>query len=87
MAGSSKPFEHPYGDHSPTKIGLFSLDWPVRTGVAPNIGPTPQWQSRVEKVTAELTRLHHEHRAFQLAERQSTQIGQLLAGAKVTDEP
>ena len=92
MARSLEPFPHPDGNNFPTETGLLSLvekaglgveDW---RGTEEMAAPTPQWQSRVEKVTAELADRHRRHRAWQLAESQSTLIGQLLAEAKVTGE-
>ena len=92
VARSSEPFPSPDGNHFPTETGLLSLveraglsieDW---HGTEEMAGPTPQWQSRVEKVTAELADLHGGQHAWQLAEQQSQLIGQLLADSTVTGE-
>ncbi|TPG28113.1 class I SAM-dependent methyltransferase [Mycobacterium hodleri] len=92
VARSSEPFPHPDGNHFPTEARLLSLvekaglgieDW---RGTEEMAGPTPEWQSRVEKVTAELADRHRGQRAWQLAERQSQLIGQLLADSTVTGE-
>jgi hypothetical protein len=48
--------------------------------------PTRVWQSRVEKVAAELSDRHGGKRSWQLAERQSELIGELLAESVVTGE-
>jgi hypothetical protein len=92
MARASTPFQHPEGNHFPTENGLLGLleqagliieDW---RGTEEMASPTPQWQSRAEKVAAELTDRHRGKRAWQLAERQSALIGQLLREAKLTSE-
>ena len=92
MARASTPFEHPEGNHFPTEnrllglldeAGLIIEDW---RGTEEMASPTPQWQSRAEKVAAELTDRHRGKRAWLLAERQSALIGQLLTDAKVTGE-
>lgn len=92
MARSSKPFEHPEGNHFPTEKKLMGLlheaglgihAWRGTEEMAP---PTPQWQSRAEKVAAELANRYGRQREWQLAERQSTLIGRLLADATVTGE-
>ena len=92
MSRSSKPFQHPDGNHFPTETGLLSLleeaglaiaDW---HGTEEMAGPTPAWQTRADKVTAELANRHRGQHAWQLAERQSQLIGQLLAESTVTGE-
>jgi hypothetical protein len=92
MARSSTPFHHPEGNHFPTEKRLLHLldeaglgieDWRGTEEMAP---PPPEWQSRVEKVDAELSDRHGTKDAWRLAQRQSTLIGQLLTDAMVTGE-
>jgi ubiquinone/menaquinone biosynthesis C-methylase UbiE len=92
IARSSKPFDHPEGNHFPTEEGLLALleeaglgieAWRGTEEMAP---PTRDWQSRVEKVAAELADRHGDERSWQLAEHQSELIGRLLAESVVTGE-
>jgi SAM-dependent methyltransferase len=92
IARSSKPFDHPDGNHFPTEEGLLGLLEEAGLGIEAWRGteemasPTGDWQCRVDKVAAELAERHGGERAWQLAERQSELIGQLLAKSVVTGE-
>jgi hypothetical protein len=80
------------GNHFPTEESLLGFleeaglgieAWRGTAGMAP---PTRVWQSRVEKVAAKLSDRHGGKRSWQLAERQSKLIGELLAESVVTGE-
>lgn len=92
MARTSQPFDQPEGNHFPTEESLLGFleeaglgieAWRGAAGMAP---PTRVWQSRVEKVAAKLSDHHGGKRSWQLAERQSKLIGELLAESVVTGE-
>ena len=92
MARSSEPFEQPDGNHFPTEDVLMSLvdeaglviqEWRGTEEFA----PAPQrWQGHVDAVSAALLVRHGHEPAWQMAERQSEKIGQLIADSVVTGE-
>lgn len=84
--------EQPDGNHFPTAARLEQLvdaaglriDAWRSTADLPAI--PQQWTDRVDAVSDALAERHRGSRTWQLAERQSSQIGDLLAAGKVTGE-
>ncbi|MET0898662.1 MAG: class I SAM-dependent methyltransferase [Mycobacterium sp.] len=92
VAKSSEPFAQPEGNHFPTEevlAGLLDragLRVEARRGTA-EMPPIPQkWQGQVETVSEELSSRHHAERSWQLAEKQSALIGDLLEKGLVQGE-
>jgi SAM-dependent methyltransferase len=92
VARSSEPLDGPEGNHFPTEPRLIELldqaglrvhAW---RGTADLAAPSPEWQHRADEVSAELAARHGDEHAWQLAERQSTLIGRLLADGDLTVE-
>lgn len=92
VAGTSMPDEQPEGNYFPTAESLVSLvdKAGLRIEACRGTGdmtPAPQkWQDLVETVTSELRARHGHQREWQLGERQSDQIKQLLENSSVTSE-
>ena len=92
IARSTQPFDQPDGNHFPTEEGLLELLDEAGLGIEAWRGteemasPSGEWQSRTDEVAAELSDRHGDERAWQMAERQSDLIGQLLATSAVTGE-
>jgi len=92
MARTSAPLDLPVGNDFPTEDGLLALIDDAGLGIEARRGTeglpsAPRdWQARDQKVTDELARRYAGTRAWQLAERQSDLIGQLLDDHKVTGE-
>jgi SAM-dependent methyltransferase len=84
--------EQPKGNHFPTPesladtveaAGLRVHAWRSIT----DLDPAPrEWQERVDAVTAELRDRHGHEQAWQLAERQSDLVSQLIADSAVSGE-
>ncbi|MDT5011358.1 MAG: hypothetical protein QOH57_2975 [Mycobacterium sp.] len=92
MAHGAIPANQVEGNHFPTRndlVGLFKqssleVEQSLSTADLPAI---PQsWNERVDAVDAALVARHGHKRPWQLAERQSDQIGQLLDGGSLTGE-
>jgi SAM-dependent methyltransferase len=92
IARTSEPFAQPEGNDFPTEESLLALvaeaglrleEW---RGTDEMPAPPQIWQHRVDAVTAELSHRHGHQRAWQLAERQSDVMGQLLSDSTVTGE-
>ena len=92
IARSTTPFDQPDGNHFPTEERLLGLLDEANLGIEAWCGteelasPDQEWQDRVKAVESELSTRHQEKRAWQLAERQSDLIGQLLGDCLVTGE-
>ena len=92
MARTTEPFDQPDGNDFPMESELLDLVDRSGLGIEAWRGteemadPSPDWESRVEKVAAELADRHRDEDAWQLAERQSDLIGQLLSTSLVTGE-
>jgi SAM-dependent methyltransferase len=92
MARTSAPLDLPVGNDFPTEDGLVGLidDAGLRIEARRGTEGLPaaprDWQTRDQTVTDELARRYAGTRAWQLAERQSDRIGQLLADHTVSGE-
>ncbi|MEH3139509.1 MAG: methyltransferase domain-containing protein [Mycobacterium kyogaense] len=84
--------DRPEGNHFPTPASLrgsltaagLAVDARVQTSDLPAI--PDDWQARVDKVDDELVRRHGRDPAWTTSERQSAQMGELLAAGRVTGE-
>lgn len=92
VSRTTDPKNQPEGNHFPTtdslidlidKAGLRINAWESLSDVA---SAPPQWQRRVDAVTAELRERHSHQRAWQLAERQADLVAQLLDDSAVSGE-
>jgi SAM-dependent methyltransferase len=92
MARTSEPFTQPEGNHFPTEevlaelLDQAGLRIEARCSTA-EMPPVPQkWQDQMDAVSAELSDRHQAERAWQLAEKQSDLIGDLLENGLVQGE-
>lgn len=84
--------KQPQGNHFPTRGRLIELVAEAGLEIqkwrsTADLPPIPrEWSDRVDAVTEALAKRHGQSRAWQLAERQSGRIGDLLAAGEVTGE-
>jgi len=92
VATTTDPKNQPEGNHFPTTDSLIDLidkaalridAWESLSEVA---SAPPQWQRRVDAVTAELRARHSHQRAWQIADRQADLVAQLLDDSAVSGE-
>lgn len=84
--------DRPEGNYFPTQASLrgsltaagLAVEARLQTSNLPAI--PDDWQSRVGRVDEELARRHRGDPAWKTAERQSTQMGDLLAAGRITGE-
>lgn len=92
VAHSDKPGDELEGNHFPTPERLCELisesDLRVEQRLSTaDLPPIPtKWNERIETVTNLLAERHGHSRAWQLAERQSSEIGRLLEEGDLTGE-
>jgi SAM-dependent methyltransferase len=92
VARTSTPGEQPEGNHFPTQVSLAhlldtaGLRIEARCGISDLAGAPPEWQRRVDAVTAALRDRHCHTRAWQLAEHQADLVASLLTDSAVTGE-
>jgi SAM-dependent methyltransferase len=92
VSRTSAPTVEPEGNHFPTPDSLADLvdEAGLRVdawrGISDVAEAPPEWQARVDAVTAELRRRHGQKQAWQLAERQSDLVSQLLSESAVSGE-
>ncbi|MBX7449060.1 class I SAM-dependent methyltransferase [Mycolicibacterium sp. 3033] len=84
--------DRPVGNHFPTRASLrgsltaagLAVDARLQTSDLPAIHD--DWQMRVDRVDEELARRHRGDPAWETADRQSAQMGDLLADRRITGE-